>query len=610
MAQTQPFKPFPIVNMRTGMALDLQPWLIPQDAFVNLENVYLYQGAIYKRAGYSLLQQMIHHEEVSLGTGNASNATFSGTLLIPVRPGDVTVSDTVETFTDDGEGVMAGDQGGTGTIDYNTGAISVTFNAAPTLAQDIACSYNYYPALPVIGLWNYISASGTEQLLAFDTRRINYWDDVYNKWVDPDNEDQFTAEDFQFPWVCNWQNVSYITNGIDRIKTYSDGTLNNFDVDFVGDGLNHVDYALYAFPFKDRLVILRTQEDGSGFFQRARWCVPGNPGNWKEDEGGGFVDAPTNDWIVAAGFLKDNLIVFFERSIWMLQYTGSYQLPFEWVRVVSQEGSISPLSLQEFSDEILAFGNTSIVGCDGQDTYDLADRLSNFVLAMNQEAVIYSYGGIDERRKQAWWSFPTISSDKPDKVMVYNYKDTAWSVFDIAMTCFGYFNTTSADDPTWDDMGEKIWDEVESIWDQREFQAGFPIMVGGDANGNVFRMNMGDSDNGAPIYAEILSGQWNPYRQQGQAATMGWVDFLVERDPDINLRVDFFADEEDAPYLNQMINLGGDNPDKSKASKVWVRADCGAEADSHQIRLSHNTIGKQFVIHAIIPYFRAGGFGR
>lgn len=68
--------------------------------------------------------------------------TFSGTLADgPVEPGSVVVTDGVEAFSDDGLGVLTGDAGGAGTIDYATGAISVTFNAAVVEDTDVEVSY-------------------------------------------------------------------------------------------------------------------------------------------------------------------------------------------------------------------------------------------------------------------------------------------------------------------------------------------------------------------------------------------------------------------------------------------------------------------------------------
>lgn len=78
----------------------------------------------------------------ALDTGDGS-ITYSGTLANPLLVGRTfIVTHSSETFTDNGSGVMTGSAGGSGTINYTSGAWSVTFNAAPG-AGAITGDYSY-----------------------------------------------------------------------------------------------------------------------------------------------------------------------------------------------------------------------------------------------------------------------------------------------------------------------------------------------------------------------------------------------------------------------------------------------------------------------------------
>ncbi|MES2225000.1 MAG: hypothetical protein V4478_03360 [Patescibacteria group bacterium] len=84
----------------------------------------------------------------SIGTGDGAAVTFTGTLAFraanPVNTAfGISVTDGVETFTDDFNGILIGSLGGTGTINYTTGAISVTFATAPAGAANIDASYQH-----------------------------------------------------------------------------------------------------------------------------------------------------------------------------------------------------------------------------------------------------------------------------------------------------------------------------------------------------------------------------------------------------------------------------------------------------------------------------------
>lgn len=87
-------------------------------------------------------------EVEALGTGNATLVEFTDTLANhPVRPFSVKIlKDDIPVATDDGEGNLIGsllDPGKTNTVDYSTGAVTVTFKTAPANTLEITAEYNY-----------------------------------------------------------------------------------------------------------------------------------------------------------------------------------------------------------------------------------------------------------------------------------------------------------------------------------------------------------------------------------------------------------------------------------------------------------------------------------
>ena len=90
-------------------------------------------------------------------TGDGTEKTFTHTLddITGARTAMyISVTDGTETFKDDRNGLMVGDLGGTGTVNYATGAVSVTFVTAPTNSQAITTTY-YWEDSTATGLLDY-----------------------------------------------------------------------------------------------------------------------------------------------------------------------------------------------------------------------------------------------------------------------------------------------------------------------------------------------------------------------------------------------------------------------------------------------------------------------
>jgi hypothetical protein len=77
-----------------------------------------------------------------IATTNSTDLTYTGTLsTVPCLLESVVVLGSDERFTDDGDGTLTGDDGGSGSYDPDTGAISITYNASPTVGYGISASH-------------------------------------------------------------------------------------------------------------------------------------------------------------------------------------------------------------------------------------------------------------------------------------------------------------------------------------------------------------------------------------------------------------------------------------------------------------------------------------
>ena len=88
-------------------------------------------------------------EEENSATGDGSTTAFQFNLsYLPIRPGTVnitaqTAAGTTMTVNDDGSGNLVGNTGAASTVNYQTGAINVTFSSAPASGVLALSTYEY-----------------------------------------------------------------------------------------------------------------------------------------------------------------------------------------------------------------------------------------------------------------------------------------------------------------------------------------------------------------------------------------------------------------------------------------------------------------------------------
>jgi hypothetical protein len=219
---------------------------------------------------------------------------------------------------------------------------------------------------------------------------------------------------------------------------------------------------------------------------------------------------------------------------------------------------------------------------------------------MKQSLIRQGYTVLDEPLRQWWLAYPTLAATSGnDQIAVYNMDDGAWSLYNLAMNTFGYFDQTK--DLTWADCTFN-WEDAGFKWGDRSLQGGYPVVLGGTVDGNVYAIDSGVSDAGSTINMAIKSARMNPFVKNGVKARLGWVKFMVDTNSAITLTINFYANHSDTPYMTYDMTLN----DGRGQEKSWLSLPVGVSAQFHQIEMLHDGptgIG----IHAMIPYFQEGG---
>jgi len=596
------YQAFPIADPKTGLFEAKQAWLAPADAFTEVDDMYTYRGVYSKRRGYSEFAQMNH-------------------FIIDIT--DITKASEGVVTTDGAHGLSNGvtvllyDVGGMTEVNGNSYTISSASGSAFTLSGTDTSGFTAYTSggkvatfqtNPVVGIHEHITSTGTRDLLVFDTKRVAKYNATNEELEDLVETDTFTGDNEDFFWLDNWEGKAYFCNNVDRLYSYNGTAVAAVDVDIDGDSSNDLTTCLLIFPFKERLCLLRTTEDGTAYPQRLRYSKVADPTVWDDTiaNGGGFVDAPTGQWITGARYLKDLILVFFQKSIWVIRYTGNKDLPFRWEKVHDYQNDAIEMnathSTVNIADQVWAYGSTSFVGSNGFIPIQVTQNVPDITLKANQAKRNILTTGKLECLNQIWIAYPQADATTSDHVFVYSYEENSWTIYEIPITVFGYYRRSSS--LTWNDVTD-AWDDIDQSWD--EFGAStaeaFPMFLGGSQTGNVWLLNDTGQDNGSSFTCSMKTSRWNPFVKAARRAKLGWVEFLVSSNDTSELTVKFYVDFDDIPYQTLTLDAAADN---ASQDKVWKRLDSGALGSSHRLEIS-NSDATQPQIHAIVPHFEIGG---
>jgi len=451
---------FLIAPLNEGVRSDLKPWLIPDEAFEEINNAYTFRGRVRKRFGATAMdttlpsaqQPLSSRLRIKLGTtdgaGNLSGTAPGATFKVGQM---FSIGAVVFTVNALGTPAVMLDSGSVTTHTYNTTTGAYVF-AGAAATTDVY----FYPGEPVMGFTNYETSNLNEEFLyAFDTQfaykfESNAWDRV--------GTSVWTGSDTQFFWAANYRGANsydellFATNfnEADGIRYWDNSTWTTIAPEYLSG--ETIESCRLIIPFKDRLLFLNTIETviaggTQAFENRCRFCQNGSPlqsDAWREDIAGkgDHIDAPIKQAIVSALIFRDRLIVFFERSTWELVYTGNQVLPFVWQQINIELGAESTFSIVPFDKAMLAIGNTGVHACNGVNVERIDSKIPDAVFDFHDttDSVFRVQGIRDYKNELVYWSIPNKDHVDvfPSRVLVYNYANNSWALNDDTITAFGY----------------------------------------------------------------------------------------------------------------------------------------------------------------------------
>lgn len=550
------YSPLKITGMSTGLVQERENFLLPDDAYPVLQNAYVWRERILRKLGFELLGRL----QRNIGTTDAGGSFITNITPLPIQTGIAFFVIGTEIFQDPGTTANPADQilltnsaGLVHTLNRVTGLLTITGSIPLTPVQ-------YYPGLPVMGIRiKELQNSANDQTIFFDQNYAYIFNATTGQFqefipgttwnaagLDVSGTDFFWSTNY---WVSGNVNSPFGTSNVKLFwETNGSGHSGaNADPPRITDGTTWVDFFpstwsqidatnfltnwLAMLPFRGRMVTFNTWEGPNAtssinYSNRIRWSTIGDPfvpyssgppaaGSWRDDirGQGGFLDIPTSEDIVSIGFVRDNLVIYCERSTWQLRYTGRSIAPFQIEKVNSELGTESTFSSIQFDTSLVGIGDKGIVECDSYKSERIDIKIPDFVFQFNtrQNGVARVQGIRDFPNRLAYWTIPlaseysplvaTSSQIFPNTRLVYNYENDSWATFNDTLTALGNYQAQTS----------RNWINTHLPWIQCKFPwinqpIGDPQILGGNHQGFVEILNQVTVNGVSLFISNITSG--------------------------------------------------------------------------------------------------------
>lgn len=443
---------FEISGFKTGVARDGVNYLEPRDAFQNIRNGLIYRQELKSRKGFALFAPRLSNETRVMGifedvlpNGTKELLVIDKNYLYKYVPG-------ISTFVQ---------------IPFNArlGAL-YTFNIAND--EDYVSGTSYFTKA---GARRFVfTGKGMSSIYFYDGATVGEFTNVNANPALQDNPDYVQPPQGVLTRATN---VSWF------------GERLNFFAPFIG-GLPYYQGVLYS-GIRD--------SSGNG----DKFNIPGS----------GLLSADTYEEMNGMNNLGNKIIMNMQRSSWLLEKTKDAFNPYTIKKIPSVLGTDAAFSGVAWADEVKSAGKTGMLTCEGRRSLRFDDKIPYFTAdEIDQKTFQYIYGGFERATSQFMFTYRGNTSNlidvTQDKVLVYNYEESTWSVNDQRLTVFGQCDT--GEDLVWNDIDYSLlhpsWSAMETteeVWDKIGIGLHEQKTLAGDNDGFIYELNRDFDDYYVPI---------------------------------------------------------------------------------------------------------------
>lgn len=268
-------------------------------------------------------------------------------------------------------------------------------------------------------------------------------------------------------------------------------------------------------PWRDFLIALRITEGGDFNQRLMRWSDVAQQGalplSWDfadpTNQAGIVEFGQTEDKLVDAVSLRDNLVVYKENHVWLAEYVGGADI-LGFRQVFSQTGALSENCIATFGTSHVVLGSDDVILHDGNSARSLLDKRARRWMfnRINSQKYRRSFVSVDYASRQIYICFPESGNDYPNLALVWNWAEDTLHPYDLGgQKTFGTHGVIQSGTSETFDGASGTFDSEAGTFDEEKFSPFDRRMVLLAANARkAYQANQGETYDGVAMacYAE------------------------------------------------------------------------------------------------------------
>lgn len=306
----------------------------------------------------------------------------------------------------------------------------------------------------------------------------------------------------------------FFYDGVD-VKDYTNGGMGGDNPDYTNPVAGTLTSATFVLNFNNRINFVVPVISGISYQQSMLFSgfrnADGN-GDKFNIPGAGQIRADTYQVITGATILGDIIVLNFNRSAYAIDKKTDAFNPYFIRGIPGVLGTNAKFSAVSYNESVRSLGRTGVLGCDGRQNLRVDNKVPYFTAdEIDQVGFKLTYGGFDRLNNQFLWSYKIAETDTDtqNSVLVSNYEEDTWSVYDQRFSVFG--QTDVGLNLRWNQIDESSgneswarWDTTEELWNRIGLGADVQKTLAGDERGFIYELNRDYDDYFTNISAVVL----------------------------------------------------------------------------------------------------------